>query len=198
MLWCGDFNRHHPLRDEERNHHLFTAAALRAVDRLLEKVSAHGMLMILPKGIPMLEAKATKNWTRLDNVFCSANAEELVVICDTDPCLRGLGADHVLILTTLELPLSRVAAPEMSNFRMIDWVAFHEALVAQLVDIPSQAPLGSGDVFQTAVAGLTGALQATIQAAVPLTRPCLHSKHWWSRGLSDLKRKKNKLSSLSY
>ena len=174
------------------------AATLWAADWLLEKVSAHGMLMILPKGIPMLEAKATKNWTRLDNVFCSANAEELVVICDTDPCLRGLGADHVLILTTLELPLSRAAAPETRNFRMIDWVAFREALAAQLVDIPSPAPLGSGDGFQMAVAGLTGALQATIQAAVPLTRPCLHSKHWWSRGLSDLKRKKNKLSSLSY
>ena len=77
--------------------------------------------MILPKGIPTLEAKATKNWTHPDYVFCSANAEELVVICDTDPCLRGLGADHVPILTTLELPLSRVAAPETRNFRMIDW-----------------------------------------------------------------------------
>ena len=81
---------------------------------------------------------------------------------------------------------------------MINWVAFREALVAQLVDIPSPAPLGSGDGFQMAVAGLTGALQATIQAAVPLTRPCPHSKRWWSRSLSDLKRKKNKLSSLSY
>ena len=100
--------------------------------------------MILPKGIPMLEAKATKNWTRPDNVFCSPNTEELVVICDTGPHLRGPGADHIPILTTLELPLSRAAAPEMRNFRMIDWVAFHEALAAQLVDIPSPAPLDSG------------------------------------------------------
>ena len=53
------------------------ATALRAVDQLLKKVLAHGMLMILPKGTPMLEAKATKNWTRLDNVFCSANVEDL-------------------------------------------------------------------------------------------------------------------------
>ena len=61
MLWCGNFNRHHPLWDKEQNHHLFTAAALWAADLLLKKVSVHGMLMILPKGTPMLEAKATKN-----------------------------------------------------------------------------------------------------------------------------------------
>ena len=198
MLWCSDFNRHQPLWDEERNHHLFMAAALWAADWLLKKVLAHGMLMILPKGTPTLEAKVTKNWTRLDNMFCSANAEELVVVCDTDPCLRGPGADHILILTTLELPLSRAAAPETRNFRMVNWVAFREALAAQLVDIPSPAPLDSGDGFQMVVSGLTGALQATIQATVLLTRPCPHSKHWWSRSLSDLKRKKNKLSSLSY
>ena len=90
MLWCGNFNRHHPLWDEEQNHHLFTAAALWAADWLLEKVLAHGVLMILPKGTPTLEAKVTKNWTRPDNVFCSVNAVELVV-CDTDLCLRGPG-----------------------------------------------------------------------------------------------------------
>jgi hypothetical protein len=31
-LWMGDFNRHSPLWDEERNHHLFTAGALEAAD----------------------------------------------------------------------------------------------------------------------------------------------------------------------
>ena len=69
MLWCSNFNWHHPLWNEEQNHHLFTAAAIRATDTLLEMVADHGMLMILPKDIPTLEAKATKNWTHPDNVF---------------------------------------------------------------------------------------------------------------------------------
>ena len=30
MIWLGDFNRHHPLWDEERNSHLFTNAAVRS------------------------------------------------------------------------------------------------------------------------------------------------------------------------
>ena len=198
MLWCSDFNRHHLLWDEERNHHLFMAAARRAAVRLLKKVLAYRMLMILPKGTPTLEAKSTKSLTCPDNVFCSVNAEELVVICDMDPHLRGLGVDHMPILTTLELPLPRVPAPESRNFRMVDWVTFCEALVAQLINIPSPAPLTSEAGFQAAVSGLTEALQATIQDAVLLSKPCPHSKCWWSSKLSELKRKKNKLSSLSY
>ena len=87
MLWGGDFNRHHPLWDEERNHHLFTPATIQAAGRLLEGVADHNMVMILPKDIPTLEAKATKNWTHPDNVFCSTGAEGLVVSCDTNPCL---------------------------------------------------------------------------------------------------------------
>ncbi|KAF9051259.1 Endonuclease/exonuclease/phosphatase, partial [Panaeolus papilionaceus] len=30
MMWVGDFNRHHPMWDEERNNHLFTRTNLRA------------------------------------------------------------------------------------------------------------------------------------------------------------------------
>ena len=71
-------------------------------------------------------------------------------------------------------------------------------LAAWLIDIPSPAPLISEAGFQAAVSRLMEALQATIQDAVPLSKPCLHSKCWWSSKLSELKRKKNKLSSLSY
>ncbi len=85
MVWCGNFNRHHPLWDEERNHHLFTAATLWAANSLLEKLADHGMVMVLPKGIPTLESKSTKNWTHPDNIFCSANMEGSVMVCDTDP-----------------------------------------------------------------------------------------------------------------
>ena len=48
----GDFNCHHPLWDEEHNHHLFTAAALVDSNRLLEIVADHNMEMTLPKDLP--------------------------------------------------------------------------------------------------------------------------------------------------
>jgi len=62
-VWCGDFNRHHPMWDEERNHHLFTTVALREADKLIRMAADNNMEMVLPKGIPTLEAMATKNWT---------------------------------------------------------------------------------------------------------------------------------------
>ena len=72
MIWLGDFNRHHPLWDEERNVHLFTTANLDAAQPLLNLLATYGMKMALPKGIPTLEAMNTKNYTRPDNVFCSS------------------------------------------------------------------------------------------------------------------------------
>ena len=103
-LWCGDFNRHHPMWDEEHNHHLFTPGALEEAWKLLTLVVDNDMLMALPKDIPTLESLSTKNWTRPDNVFCSSNLDDKIVYCTTDPRLRGPGTDHVPILTALELP----------------------------------------------------------------------------------------------
>jgi len=66
VLWCGDFNCHHPLWDEDHNSHLFTAEAIREAEVLLSVISDHDMVMALPKDIPTLESMVTKNWTRPD------------------------------------------------------------------------------------------------------------------------------------
>ena len=102
--------------DEERNHHLFMAVALREADKLIRMAADYDMEIILPKGIPMLEAMATKNWTRPDNVFCSSNMVSKVVYCTTDPRLRGPGMDHVPILMVLELPVEQVDSTPRHNF----------------------------------------------------------------------------------
>jgi len=39
FIWVGDFNRHHPLWDEERNNHLFTNAVLALTQPLLSMLS---------------------------------------------------------------------------------------------------------------------------------------------------------------
>ena len=115
-FWCGDFNCHHPLWDEECNRHLFTAAALRESELLLGLVADHGMVMALPREIPTLKAMATKNWTRPDNVFCTEHSEPLIIIGTTDPHLRGPGTDHIPILTILEFPVDSVPTSPTHNF----------------------------------------------------------------------------------
>ena len=85
MIWLGDFNRHHPLWEEERNAHLLTNQHLDHAQPLLELIADYGMIMALPKDTPTLEALATKNWTRPDNVFCTDNTAEHLIHCYTDP-----------------------------------------------------------------------------------------------------------------
>ena len=103
MIWLGNFNCHHPLWDKERNKHLFTASAALAVQPLMSLIEDYNMVMLLPKNIPTLQSLVTKNWTRVDNVFATANMGELVVMCDTDPRSMGPGMDHVPMLTTLDI-----------------------------------------------------------------------------------------------
>ena len=85
VIWLGDFNRHHPLWDEERNTHLFTKNALEATQPLLDMISEYDLHMALPKDIPTLEASSTKNYTRVDNVFCSPDIFDCFIECNTYP-----------------------------------------------------------------------------------------------------------------
>ena len=55
MLWCGDFNRHHPLWDRDKDMHLFTTEALWKAGPLIELLADYNMEMILAKGVPTLQ-----------------------------------------------------------------------------------------------------------------------------------------------
>jgi len=63
MMWLGDFNRHHPFWDEERNDHLFMMAALVSSQKILDLLADYSMTQTLPKDTPTLQASSTGNWT---------------------------------------------------------------------------------------------------------------------------------------
>jgi len=154
--------------------------------------------MTLPKDIPTLQAMATKNWTRPDNVFMTENLAAQTMVCDTDTRQRGPSTDHVPIHMILDIPTSRKAPAQSYNFRMTDWSTFKQELEARLVDIPLPAPITSEDQFRSAVNDLTGVLQDVIRTTVPANKPCPHSRRWWSVELSELRKRKNKLSDEAY
>jgi hypothetical protein len=58
---------------------------LNDVQMLLNLLARHGMKMALPKDIPTLESTATKNYTRVDNIFCSEELLEAFISCNTMP-----------------------------------------------------------------------------------------------------------------
>ena len=141
VFWCGDFNHHHPMWDEECNRHLFMAAAIQEAKILLELLADHHMIMALPKDIPTLKSMATKNWTRPDNIFCTCHTEETLVSCTMDPRLRGPRTDHVPILIVVELLVSSAQQALSCNFCLTDWGQFREVLVDRLGELPMPQPL---------------------------------------------------------
>ena len=141
---------------------------------------------------------STKNWMRVDNVFMSEDLTELLVCCDTAPGLRGPGMDHVPIHTIIDTGILPTAFEPYRNFRTADWKALWEELAQQLTRIPEPSMLRDDAQFQDAVTDLTEAIQATIEAVVPLSKPVLHSRHWWNDELSGLKKHLNKLNNESY
>ena len=198
MMWCGDFNWHHPLWDEEWNSHLFTSGTSSAAQPLIDMLEDYNMVMLLPKGIPTLQSMAMKNWTRVDNVFTTQNTENSMVICDTDPRQPGPGTDHVPVLTTLDLDVPTAAIKSRRNYRAMEWPKFREELVEQLAAIPGPGVLIDETQYQKAVNNLTAALQTAIEWAVPLSKTSPHSHHWWTEDLSQLKEEMNHLGGTSY
>ena len=63
MIWAGDFNRHHPLWDDDKDTHLFTSTALRNAEGIISLIAEYDMVMPLPKGIPTLRHMRTKKNT---------------------------------------------------------------------------------------------------------------------------------------
>ena len=108
--------------------------------------------MALPKDIPTLEVMSTKNWTRPDNVFCSANAIDVLVRCTIVPEDKEAGTDHLPIDTILDLPVERVAPPESFNFRAANWDAFTESVCVKLAAFPPPPPLPVSDPKLNSVA----------------------------------------------
>lgn len=61
--------------------------------------------MALPSGIPTLET-VLGNWTRPDNIWHSNNPLNPIISCNTKPSIRPLRADHLPIVTSLNLSIS--------------------------------------------------------------------------------------------
>jgi len=116
MMWLGDFNRHHPLWDEDRNSHLFTAAALEASGKLLKLVADYSMTQALPKDVPTLQSSSTRNWTCPDNVFCMEHTSQSLLECNMAPERHGPKTDHLPILTTLDMSLTALSDSPLWNY----------------------------------------------------------------------------------
>lgn len=137
-LWLGDFNRHHPHWDNPADTRLFTRTALDNAEALISVIAGLGLDLALPPGIPTHLHNVSKKWTRLDHVFISEEHLETIITCDTMPNNPGINTDHLPILTTLDLNLTRVQPNPPRNFRDVDWEDFEKELARKLDELGPQ------------------------------------------------------------
>lgn len=190
VLWLGDFNRHHPLWDEERNVHLFTKATLEAAQPLIDMISEHDIHMVLPKDIPTLEACLTKNFTRVNNIFCTENLIDCVISCNTYPHWCPQKTDHLLVISVLEIELEEAIQITKFNYRSMDWEEFRKSLENNLAEMLVVEEITSEEDLYDHIAKLNSAIKATFKDQVPLNKLSPYGKRWWTKDLSSMKKQK--------
>ena len=191
QVWMGDFNRHSPVWDDERNHHLFTRQNLKAVDILLQMVAIYSMHMVLPAGIPTLEASASKNKTRVDNVFADARTAGCFDLCTTREDWQPVKTDHFPVISHMTLDVEKTDDRVRYNYRLVDWEDFNKSLANRLVELPEPTPIQSRREADHRLAELEAIIGDVTNEHVPTARPCPYMKRWWTKELSG-KRKEVK------
>jgi len=198
MIWAGDFNRHHPLWDREEDKHLFTSSAIQAADKLIDLLTEHNMVLLLPKDTPTLQHMVSERFSRLDNVFGTPEIQEHVMRCEVVPSLRPTCTDHFPIVTNISLPQSQIITTPNYNFHQVDWPSFQKSLKACLSLLPAPRKIGNQDQLDSAASGVTKALHETIWKCVKRSKPCPDLKRWWNGELRKKKKQLNKLRATSF
>jgi hypothetical protein len=195
MLWLGDFNRHHPIWEDKANEHLFESED--NISPLIDLLYKHDITLALPKGIPTFQTNAG-NWTRPDGVWRTNTADDTILRCDVVPSIRPPLADHLPIITILDLPLPRSSAPSSLNYREGDWPTINTKLRARLQTESPASRIKTKAEFVNKVDTVINIIKSVLEEELEVTKPSPYSRRWWTRELTDLKKKQNRLSNISY
>jgi hypothetical protein len=197
-IWLGDFNRHHPHWDDPGDTRLFNEEALAAAELHIEAVAGAGLELALLAGLPTHLHNVTKRWTCLDQVFLSDHSLELLITCDTQLDKRGICTDHLPIITALNVMAVMSPNEEFHNFREVDWETFSTSLGQRLASCDPPDRIHSQTQLDSCCSKLTKAIQDTIKEAVPTTTLTPKLKRWWTKELTTLRRKANRLGQKAY
>jgi hypothetical protein len=191
-LWAGDFNRHHPTWDDKHQEHLFTAAAIRDADILLNAIAEAGLAMMLPKGINTL-CTPQGDWTHPDNVFASHELTDLISICTVDPSNRLIITDHLPIYIELEVGISRTGRVESYVWKEVDWKEFEKDLAAALKAHGPPRILHSVLELEHAAILMEHIFAELTAKHVRTVTISPHTKRWWNADLSAARQHVRKL-----
>jgi hypothetical protein len=195
VLWLGDFNRHHPMWEDDSNERLFEPDE--TISPLIDLLYKNNMVLALPKGIPTLQTSAG-NWTRPDNVWRCGSTDNPIQRCDTVPAIRPPLADHMPIITILHLPFPRSSAAKSLNFRLAEWSEISSTLNQRLEDESPASHIGSKEGFIKKVDDVVRIISEVLEKHLEEKTPNPFKQRWWTKELSLLKKEQNRLSNKSF
>ena len=91
------------------------------------------MVITLPLKIPTYKT-ITSNWMHPDNVWHNNNPNNPITLCNVDPSIHPPQADHLPIITMLNLPILRARAFPTHNMHNADFNTINKKLQAPLAD----------------------------------------------------------------
>lgn len=198
MIWLGDFNRHHPMWDKPRNHHLFTNHNLDAAQRLITTITEQNLFMALPEHIPTLKSFVTKNYTRVDNVFCTQHILDRIVKCDTIPQRQPANTDHFPIETIIDVGVTVVDRRPRRNWKKVDWLTLCEKLDEKLKRLEEPKEIQTTEEFWTRLKEVDKTVEEVIEEEVPMIKPSPMHRRWWTKELTQMRKIRDSLAGKSY
>lgn len=164
MLWLGDFNRHHPLWEDDRNCTLFESNAY--IKPYLDLIQKYKMDMALPLGIPTLQT-VTNNRTRPDNVWRTSNEYSPITKCYIDASIRPPMTDHMPVITILDLPIPRSITEPSRNFKEANWETVALKLETRLNDVCPAGTITAKITLEERVNILTDTIDEVLDTEIP-------------------------------
>ena len=190
VLW------HHPIWEDNSNEHLFEPKEF-ITPLIINLLYKCDMVLVLPKGILTLQT-AAGNWTRPDNVWWCNIPEDPIQWCDTVPAIHPPLADHLLVITILDLPLPRTSSLPTLNFQMANWDKINELLGPRLkVETPAMR-ITPKEEFVKKVDNIVHIVYEVLQDHIYEKLPNPFKQHWWMKDLTLLKKTQNWLINKSH
>ncbi|KAK7017263.1 hypothetical protein R3P38DRAFT_2381409, partial [Favolaschia claudopus] len=152
------------------------------------------MKMPLPKDVPTLRAKASKNLTRPDNVFCSEGLFPFFTACNAFPEWTPGTTDHFPVVSTLDLVPPSKEKVERRDWRAADWEEFRKMLRRELEGVAEVEGYASVEEVENGIRELDAAIQRCVEEHVPLRKVSPHSKRWWTAELTERKKVRDRLA----
>ena len=125
VIWLGDFNHRHLIWEDKANERLFKPEDY--ISPLINLLYKNNMVLALPKGTPTFQTLA-RNWTWPDNVWRCNTFDNPIIHCEVILAIHPPLADHMPVITILDLLFTRSSAPQLLNFRSGDWPTINNTL----------------------------------------------------------------------